>query len=68
MNYYFYFGGLLIGFVWAFKSLQALKIEKVMEKNHIWEIRSIYTLLSLLAGHVIGTIFENIYLMIKGVM
>lgn len=67
MNYYFYFGGLLIGFVWAFKSLQAIKIEKVMEKNHIWEIRSLYTLISLLAGHVIGTIFEKIYLMFNGV-
>lgn len=68
MNYYFYFGGLLIGFIWAFKSLQAIKIEKVMEQNRIWEIRSIYTLLSLLAGHIIGTILEKIYLMINGVI
>ncbi|MGI6360483.1 MAG: DUF1146 family protein [Acholeplasmatales bacterium] len=66
MRYYFYFGGLLVGFIWSFKSLQAIKIEKVMEQNRIWEIRSLYTLMSLLAGHVIGTIFEYIYLMING--
>lgn len=68
MRYYFYFGGLLIGFMWAFRSLRAFKIEEKMQKDRIWEIRSIYTLLSLLAGHVLGTIFENIYLMISEVI
>lgn len=65
MKYYFYFGGLLIGFIWSFKSLRAVEIEKHMKKNHVWEIRSIYTLLSLLGGHVLGVIFEKIYEMIS---
>ena len=68
MNHYFYFGGLLIGFMWAFRSLRAVRIEEKMQQNHIWEIRSIYTILSLLAGHVLGVIFEKIYLMIAGVI
>lgn len=65
MNNYFYFGGLLIGFVWAFSSLQSTNLSNLFKKGHIWQIRSIYTLLSLLSGHVLGVIFERIYLMLS---
>lgn len=68
MRHYFYFGGLLIGFMWAFRSLRAFHIEEKMKQNHIWEIRSVYTLLSLLSGHILGSIFERIYTMIAEVI
>ncbi|HHV33754.1 MAG TPA: DUF1146 domain-containing protein [Acholeplasma sp.] len=64
MNDYFYFGGLLIGFIWTFKTLQSTEIEKIFKKGHVWQIRSAYTLLALLGGHVFGSVFERIYLLI----
>lgn len=64
MSNYFYFGGLLLGFVWTFKTLQSVNIEQMFKKGHIWQIRSAYTLLSLLGGHIFGSIFERIYLLI----
>lgn len=64
MNLYLYFGGLLIGFVWTFKSLQSTNLSSMFKKGHVWQIRSVYTLLSLLGGHVLGVIFERIYLLI----
>lgn len=67
MNNYFYFGGLLIGFIWAFKSLQSTNLSSLFKKGHVWQIRSIYTLLSLLCGHVLGVIFERIYFMLSQV-
>lgn len=67
MSNYFYFGGLLLGFVWTFNTLQSTSIEKTFKKGHIWQIRSAYTLLSLLGGHVFGAIFERIYLLISQV-
>lgn len=67
MNLYLYFGGLLIGFIWTFKSLESTNLSNMFKKGHIWQIRSIYTLLSLLGGHVLGVIFERIYLLISGV-
>ncbi len=65
MNLYFYFGGLLIGFIWTFSSLQSSNLSSLFKKGHIWQIRSIYTLLSLLGGHVIGFIAERIYILIS---
>lgn len=64
MNHYFYFSGLLIGFIWAFNSLKSTNLSSMFKKGHIWQIRSIYTLLSLISGHVLGIIFERIFFMI----
>lgn len=64
MSNYFYFGGLLIGFIWTFKTLQSVNIEGIFKKGHIWQIRSAYTLISLFGGHVFGAVFERIYLLI----
>lgn len=65
MSNYFYFAGLLLGFIWSFKTLQSTNIESKFKKGHIWQIRSAYTLLSLLGGHVFGSVFERIYLLIS---
>ncbi len=64
MNHYLYFGGLLIGFIWCFNSLKSTNLSGMFKKGHIWQIRSIYTLLSLISGHVVGVLVERIYLMI----
>ncbi|HHT39693.1 MAG: hypothetical protein WCS12_00205 [Acholeplasmataceae bacterium] len=66
MNHYLYFGGFLIGFIWTFRSLLGSDLEKAFKQNKVWEIRSIYTLISLLLGHVIGSLIERIYLMFSG--
>lgn len=66
MNQYLYFGGLLIGFVWSFKSLQGSRLEELFKQNKIWEIRSVITLISLLMGHVLGSIIERIYFIFTG--
>ncbi len=68
MTFYFYFGGLVLGFVWTFTSLQSTNLSALFKKGHIWQIRSIYTILSLLGGHVIGTLFEKIYSLITAAM
>ncbi|NLN50057.1 MAG: DUF1146 domain-containing protein [Acholeplasmataceae bacterium] len=67
MGDYFYFGGLIIGFMWTFSSLQSTNLSSLFKKGHVWQIRSIYTILSLLGGHVVGVIFERIFLMLTGV-
>lgn len=63
MNNYLYFGGLLIGFIWTFKTLQGSNIDSMFKQNKIWEIRSAYTLISLLFGHIIGYMIERIFMM-----
>lgn len=68
MSHYFYFGGLLIGFIWTFKSLQSSNLENAFKKGHIWQIRSIYTLLSLFGGHILGAIVERIYFLITAAL
>ncbi len=66
MNQYLYFGGLLIGFIWSFKSLQGSRLEELFKQNKTWEIRSTFTLVSLLMGHVIGSVIERIYFIFEG--
>lgn len=68
MASYFYFGGLLIGFMWTFQTLRASQLDKFFKQSQIWQIRSAYTILSLLGGHVIGAIFKEIYLVFQGVL
>lgn len=68
MNLYIYFGGLLIGFIWTFVSLQSSNLSEQFKKGHIWQIRSIYTLIALAGGHVVGIIMQNIYLLIEGAL
>ena len=63
MNDYFYFGGLLIGFIWTFKTLQSTEIEKYLKRPRLAN-KNAYTLLALLGGHVFGSVFERIYLLI----
>lgn len=64
MQYYLYMIGLLIGFYWTFSSLRATNLSSMFKANHIWQIRSIYTILSLAGGHVLGSIIMNAYLLI----
>lgn len=68
MDAYFYFGGLLIGFMWTFQTLRGSQLDKYFKQNQVWQIRSAYTLLALLGGHVMGSIFKEIYLMFQGVL
>lgn len=68
MASYFYFGGLLIGFMWTFQTLRVSQLDKFFKQNQIWQIRSAYTILSLLGGHIVGAIFKEIFLMFQEVL
>lgn len=51
-----YFAFLIVFFAITFKVLRALHIETKFKKNHIWEIKVAYIIISLVVAHLLSEI------------
>lgn len=51
-----YFVSLLFFFTISFKVLRGLNIEGMFKKNHVWEIKAFYIIMSLVIAHILSEI------------
>lgn len=51
-----YFVSLLFFFTISFKVLRGLNIEGMFKKNHVWEIKAFYIMMSLVIAHILSEI------------
>lgn len=56
-----YFVSLIFFFAIIFKMLRGLNVEGLFKKNHIWEIKAFYVVVSLVLSHILSEILLKFY-------
>ena len=60
-EYGIYFISLLTFFTVVFKVLRSINIENIFKKNHVFQIKLTYILISLVIAHIIAEIILKFY-------
>lgn len=56
-----YFTSLIFFFIITFKVLRGINVEGLFKKNHIWEIKAFYIIISLVISHILSEVILKFY-------
>jgi uncharacterized membrane protein YwzB len=68
MDELIYFVSLVVFFAISLRVLRALHIENKFEKMKLWEIKTAYFLVALIAGHILAELMVRISQLFTGYM